>query len=100
MDLATLVFWRNMAAVLLVLEAFLFSVPMLILLYFAVRGLRVTRAKLLEYFPIARSYVTRAESVTHTVSSALVTPPMRVSGVAHGVRAGLRAAVRPRRYQA
>jgi len=99
-DPATLVFWRNIAAVLLVLEAFLFSIPLVIVLYFAVRGLRATRTRLLEYFPIARGYVTRAESVTHTVSAALVTPPIRVSGAAHGLRAGLRAAVRPRRYQA
>lgn len=100
MDPATLVFWRNVAAVLLALEVFLFSLPMLILLYFAVRGLRAVRAKLLEYFPIARGYVTQAENVTRLASSALVTPPMRVYGVTQGLRAGLRAAVRGRPKQA
>lgn len=100
MDPSTLVFWRNVAAVLLVLETFIFSLPLLIALYLAVRGLRAVRAKLLEYFPIARGYVTQAEHVTRLASSALVTPPMRIVGTAYGLGAGLRTIVRGRRDQA
>ncbi len=99
MDPSTLVFWRNMAVLILVAEAFIFSLPMLVILYFLIRGLRVARATLVQYTPMARHYVTRAENVTRLTSSILVTPPMRIIGVAHGLAAGLRAAVRGPRYK-
>jgi hypothetical protein len=99
-DPSALVFWRNVAAVILAVEAFIFSLPLLVILYFLIRGLRAVRAALLQYSPIARSYVTRAENVTRLTSSVLVTPPMRVIGTAHGLSAGFRVLLRGHSHQA
>jgi hypothetical protein len=87
----TLADWRNLAGILLGLEAFIFMLPILIGFYFAVRGLRALRAKLVnEWLPLARTYVTQAEAISRQVSASLVEPPIRLKSAAAGVRAGVR----------
>jgi hypothetical protein len=87
----TIVNLRNLAGVLLALEAFIFLLPMLIITYLSVRGLSALRARLAnEWFPLVRTYVTQAETTTKQVSALVVEPPIRVKSTAAGVQAGIR----------
>ena len=89
MDWTSLTTWRNIAVLLLGLEAFLLMVPLLIALFFAVQGLRTLRGLLEEQLPVSRAYVKQAQEVTEQVSRVLVAPPIRLRSLIAGIRAGV-----------
>ncbi len=94
MDAQTLVAWRDVALILLVIEVFIVALVPLVLSYFAIRGLRVARARFIQHIPIGQRYVKRTEQVTRRVSNILVAPPIRVISTVQGVRTAFRTAFR------
>ncbi|MFQ6058636.1 MAG: hypothetical protein ACE5MB_07165 [Anaerolineae bacterium] len=97
MDPATLAMWRNGALLLLFVEAFAFSLPLLVALFFAIRGLRQLRARIVPYFPVARGRVSQVERVTVLVSRGLVMLPIQAISLATGLLRGLQVVVGGRR---
>ena len=97
MDLATLAIWRDGALLLLIVEAFLLSLPLLVALFFAIRGLRELRAQMVPYFPVMQERVSQVEEATVLASKSLVTPPILAISLATGLLKGLQVAVTGRR---
>ncbi|HID87826.1 MAG TPA: hypothetical protein EYP55_10700 [Anaerolineae bacterium] len=97
MDPATLVIWRNVALLLLIVEAFLLSLPLLAALFFSIRGMRQLRARMVPYFPPVRTRVSQVERATVLVSRGLVTPPILAISLATGLLRGLQVAITGRR---
>ncbi len=88
MDPVTVAWWRNVAGLLLMFEFFVLCLSILIVFFFAVRGMQALRAKLEEVFPLIRDRTVRAEEMTHLVSKTLVTPPIRVRSAVKGAASG------------
>jgi len=86
-----LALWRNIAVLFLIFIAFVFSLPPLVILFFAVRGLGQLQTRLRDVFPPLQKRVKRAERVTAMGSKVLVTPPIQVISLTSGVLRGLRA---------
>lgn len=93
MDLATLALWRNGALLLLIIEIFLLSLPLLVALFFAIRGMQQLRTQIAPYFPLVKEKVSQVEVATALVSRSLVTPPIRAISLATGFLKGLQVAV-------
>ena len=97
MDLTTLPIWRNSALLLLIAEAFLLGVPPLVVLFFAIRGMRTLRAQIGPAFPIMQEKASQVEQTTLLLSRALVTPPILAISLATGLLKGLQVAAMGRR---
>ena len=93
MDPVTVAWWRNLAGLVLMFEAFVVALPILVVLFFALRGMRVLRARLAVIFPLIRGRTVQVEETTRLVSRALVTPPIRVRSAARGAASGARALI-------
>ncbi len=67
-------FWRDVALVLLIIEAFIMGLAPLAILYFAIKGMNWLTAKARHYLPLARSYVERVEEATKGASESASAP--------------------------
>jgi hypothetical protein len=86
-------FWRDVALVLLIIEAFIMGLLPLVILYFAIKGMNWLTSKARYYLPLARSYVTRVEEATKR-SSEMASAPLIESYVSIAyVRGGWRGLV-------
>lgn len=83
-------FWRDVALILLIAEAFLLCLPALIALYFAIRGLARLQVNAWLFLHAAQEKAKRAEGVVERASGVLVAP--LIGGLA--LWAGLCGAVR------
>jgi hypothetical protein len=85
----TLADWRNLASILLFLEAFVVLLPILVIFFFSVRGLRALRKKLIKnWLPLGSSYATQAQTTAWRVSNAVAEPLIRLKSTATGVQVG------------
>ncbi len=89
MDEATLTFWRDIALIVLFLEAIILALPLLILSIYAVRGLREVKARLAPPLREARQEVQRGEKATDRFSSALMRPVIEAAGLGAGLAKAL-----------
>lgn len=80
-----LIMWRNMALLLLAIEAFLIGLPVGLAFFLAIRGLGQLEARIKLFLPTAHERVRRVEMVTHSVAEAIVAPLIWVSSVVAGV---------------
>lgn len=90
MDPVTVAWWRNVAGLLLMFEAFVIALPILIGFFFAVRGIRALRAKLTTVLPLVRQRTVQVEETTRLVSRVLVAPPIRIRSTARGATSGVK----------
>lgn len=74
--------WRDLAVVLLALEAFVFSLVPAVILYFGVRGMIRLLKLVRTYAPMVQGYFRRAAEVSDRVSRRVVSP---IIGVEAGV---------------
>lgn len=72
----TLANWRDLAMILLVLEAFIFGLIPGVILFFAVRGMLALIRKLRTLFPQVQSYFHKANTITRQVSDRVAAPVM------------------------
>ncbi len=77
----TLATWRDLSLILLILEAMLFVLPVLILMYFAVRWMPVIPEKLQPILKQGREYVLRAERETKRATKIIVMIPITTACV-------------------
>ena len=70
----TISFWRDVSVVLLVVEAFIFALVPLVVLYFTNKGFRRLRSLLQPLFPQILHRVRQVERVTVGMSGRVVTP--------------------------
>jgi hypothetical protein len=83
--------WTNLSIILLSLEAFILLLPILILLFMSLRGLRMLHFKLIsEWFPLTSTYVTKVQDTTLQASVLLVEPSIQARSVGAGIRAGFK----------
>ncbi len=82
----TLANWRDLAAVLLAVEAFIMGLVPAALLFFAVKGMLWVIHKLRSTAPLVQGYFRTGASVTGQVSRRIVTPVIAVSAGATQVR--------------
>ncbi|MBC8447631.1 MAG: hypothetical protein H8D78_07770 [Chloroflexi bacterium] len=78
MDLAT---GRDIALVILIVEAFVLSLVPLALFYFGIRGMQALRRKLDPLFPTVQGHLRRVAQGTHNVSERIVRPFIALSGL-------------------
>jgi hypothetical protein len=86
-------FWRDVALVLLIIEAFIMGLLPLVILYFAIKGMNWLTSKARHYLPLARSYVTRVEEVTKRTSEIASLPLIKSYASIAYVRGGWRGLV-------
>jgi hypothetical protein len=67
-------FWRDVALVLLIIEAFILGLLPIAILYFAIKGMNWLTSKARHYLPLARSYVKRIGGVTERTSEMASAP--------------------------
>lgn len=92
--------WRDLAIVLLAVEAFLLSLMPGAFLYFAVRGISFLIRKLRSVAPIVQGHFRKAATVTEEVSQKAVTPMIEASAALaqfRGWRAALANSLHPKR---
>ena len=78
MDLAT---GRDIALVILIIEAFALALVPLAAFYFAIRGMRVLRLKLDPLFPMVQGRLRRMAQTTRTASERIVRPFIALSSL-------------------
>lgn len=96
----TLADWRDLAIILLAVEAFLLSLIPGALLYFAVRGISFLIRKLRSVAPIVQGYFRKTATVTEEVSQKAVTPMIEAGATLaqfRGWRAALTNSLHPKR---
>lgn len=71
--------WRDLAIVLLALEAFLLSLIPAVILYFALRGMSWLIRKLRSVMPTVQGYFRKAATVTEEISQQAVAPVITTS---------------------
>jgi hypothetical protein len=70
----TLTHWRDLAVILLVLEAFILALVPGAILFFTIRGVGWLRKQLLAAAPVAQGYARKAAQMTTRVSDQVVQP--------------------------
>jgi hypothetical protein len=78
--------WRDLAVVLLALEAFVLGLIPAIVLFFAVRGMLWVIRKLRAVFPTIRGYFGRAAGISQRASHKIAAPVIAASAAAYQVR--------------
>ncbi len=92
--------WRDLAVVLLALEAFLLSLIPGVILYFGVRGVSQLIRKLRTLAPTVQGYFRKAATLTEEVSQHAVTPVIAASAALaqlRGWRTALLHSLQPKR---
>lgn len=77
MDPKTVALWRDVALIFLVAQGFILILPALLLMVYALRGLRRAKSALLPALSSARERTERLEKGVRTFSSFLVSPIIR-----------------------
>jgi len=80
-----LIIWRNVALLLLAVEAFLIGLPIALAFSLALRGMGQFERRIRLILPTAYERVRRAERITRSVAQAIVAPFIWASSVAAGV---------------
>lgn len=92
--------WRDLAIILLAVEAFLLSLIPGVILYFAIRGISSLIRKLRSVAPVVQGYFRKAATVTEEVSQKAVTPMIAASATMaqlRGWRSALINSLQPKR---
>jgi len=89
MTLEAVALGRNLALILLTIEAVVLAVPLLVIPFFAIRYLRYFKAPIRPKLRQVRAGVVRAERLTKLVSSMTVQPFLWAAGGAEGLKSGL-----------
>ncbi len=90
----TLTTLRDVAVILLAIEALVLLVVALVAGRYAVQGMRGLLERMPGWLGVAREKVTAANRIAHRASEAAVDPLVRAEGAAAGLRAGVGAAAR------
>lgn len=96
MDMATLAMWRDSALLLLTIEAMVIGLPILVMLYYAVRGISQLKAQVRPIFQMVRRRAGQVERGTTFVMRLLVSPLIWLLSVMAGLLRILRLMSRQR----
>lgn len=77
--------WRNVALLLLAVEAFIIGLPIALTFSLALKGMGQFERRIKLFLPMASKRVRRAERITRSVAEAIVAPLIWTSSVAAGV---------------
>lgn len=84
--------WRDLATILLVIEAFVIILVPGIILYFAVRGMLALNRKMAVWLPQLQSYFYRAHEISRKISDKIAAPVLAVDSAGARVK-GMKDAV-------
>jgi hypothetical protein len=76
---------RDLALIYFMIPAIIVSALPLVALFFAVKGLRIGRRKMMPYIHLAQFYANRVSRMTHRASDAVARPFIVVSGIGRQV---------------
>ncbi len=85
-----LIMWRNVALLLLAVEAFLIGLPIALAFSLALRGMGQFERRIKLFLPVAYERVRRAERITQSVADVIVAPLIWASSVAAGMSYAIR----------
>ena len=91
-------FWRDLSLILLLLEAMVFILPILVVVYFVAKGLRAAQAWLAAQFPVWQGYFVMGRDLVAKYAAIVASPVMAVAAVFAAIAAVLKA-VTPGRYE-
>ncbi len=77
----TLASGRDLALIYFIIPALIISAVPMVALFFAVKGLRIGRRRMMPYIHLAQFYASRVNRMTHRASNAVARPFIVASGI-------------------